>query len=582
MKKKLLFLALSAGLIAATFTGCSKQQTAESTEATSEAKADEQETAAEDETKDDAASEEQTDADAVKPITVRIEQVTNSATSNQGNNTVKTEAEYEYPRLYLDGEEAAEYPELAKAFEDYNSKLDADKDSILEELKSEYDDVKDLFDSESSMYTSETLKGRILRADSNVVSMLINYTDFHGGAHGYYATYGVSFDSKTGKELCLGDVVKDKDAFIKLVSDKFYEKYTKNPDYSSLTDAGEELKDYDFNSNDSVSWSIDPECVTVYFPPYTLGAYALGAQDISVYFDEAPEVFNEQYTKACADYIMPLDDNKSVSVDAGSGKRETVTATLEYGDNVQYGLYKPSYSIGNLDFNAEWECYSMEAYLVHVNDKYYIYSFQTSDDDAVYLNVVDLANKSLDNSRTEFLYINRYYSSDYSVSNESTWANGCTALTNPESFVLETRLDAVGTYSGFKTYHVADDGYPVSDDSFYTADSSSAFLAAKDLELDTVDAEGNITGKGNVSAGTYLMVIYTDGESYADIQEVDASETEALGSDDWKTYSLKKSSYELADTSKAIYRITLDKSSYPYKVNGENEDEVFSNVMYAG
>ena len=582
MKKRLLFLALSAGLIAAAFTGCSKQQTAESTAAessTAETSNQSDDASAKEE---ESAAEEQTDAEGVKPVAVRIEQVTNNAMEDNGNNASTTAAQYAYPRLYLDDEAAAEYPELAKAFEEYNSKNDADKDSVLAGLKSEYDEIKEYNTDDSSMYITETLNGRILRADSNVVSMLIDYTDFHGGAHGYYYTYGVSFDAKTGKELCLGDVVKDKDAFIKLVSDKFFEKYTKDPDYSSLTDAGEELKGYDFNSNESLLWSIDPEGVTVYFAPYTLGAYALGAQDISIYFDEAPEVFNEQYTEACADYIMPLDDYKSISIDVGSGKREAVSATLEYGDNAQYGLYQPSYSIGNLDINGAWECYSMEAYLVHSNDKYYIYSFQSSDDDAVYLSVVDLANKSMDDSRNDLLRINTYYSSDYSKPDESIWVNGKEAFTNPKSFVLATSLDAVGTYSGYRTYHVGEDGYPVSDANFYTSESQTAFVAAKDLELDTVDADSKITGKENVSAGTYLAVVRTDGTSYVDIQAVDESEIEVYGEDEWKTYHLKHSMSQIADTGKTMYRVTVDKSNYPYKANGVNEDELFSNIMYAG
>ena len=582
MNKRLLFLALSAGLIAAAFTGCSKQQTAESTAADSTTEAGDQSTAESDKAEESSAAEEQTEAAGVKPVAVRIEQVTNSAMEANGDNVNTTAAEYAYPRLYLDAESASEYPELAKAFEAYNSKNDADKDSVLAGLKSEYDEIKEFNTDDSSMYITETLEGRILRADSNVVSMLVDYTDFHGGAHGYYYTYGVSFDVRTGKELCLGDVVKDKDAFIKLVSDKFLEKYTKDPDYSSLTDAGEELKSYDFNSNESLLWSIDPEGVTVYFAPYTLGAYALGAQDISVYFDEAPEVFNEQYTESCADYIMPLNDYKSVSIDVGSGNRETVSATLKAGDNAQYGLYQPTYSIGNLDINGEWECYSMESYLVRNNGRYYIYSFQSSDDDMVFLSVVDLANKSLDSSRNDLLRINTYYSSDYSNSDESIWLKGCEAFTNPKHFVLATSLDAIGTYSGYRSYHAGDDGYPVADEDYYTSESEFAFKAVKDLELDVVDEGGKLTGKENVSAGTYLAVVRTDGKSFADIQAVDESEIEVYGESDWKTYHLNHSMSQLADTGKTMYRVTVDKSEYPYRVNGVNEDELFSNIMYAG
>lgn len=581
MRKRLLPMVLCAGIIAAAFSGCSKQQTAESTAADSTAEAADQSTAGTDEAGESGAAEEQTETNGVSPVAVRIEQVTATVSEDKGNNISRTEAQYEYPRLYLDDAAAEEYPELNKALEAYNSKKDTDKDSVLAELKSEFDEIKEGLDADSTMYISENIKGRILRADSNVVSMLIDYSDFHGGAHGYYYTCGVNFDTQTGKELCLGDVVKDKDAFVKLVSDKFFEKYTKNPDYIGMTDAGEELKGYDFNSNESIQWSIDPECVTVYFAPYTLGSFAQGAQDISIYFDEAPEVFNEQYTRACDNYIMPLDENKSVSIDVGSGKRETVAASLKSGDYAEYDMYQPCYSIGNIDINDEWECYSMDSYLVHSDDKYYIYSFQYSDDDAVTLNVVDLANKSLDSSRSALMDENYYYSSDYSDDRTSVWVRGRKALTNPKHMVFSSSLDVLGTYSGYRNYHVGDDGYPEADESFYTSRSETAFAAAKDLELDKVDADGKTAGKENVPAGTCFAVVRTDGESYADIQAVDASEVETSGEGEWKSYHLNRSMDEIADTGKTMYRITIDKSTFPYKANGVNEDELFSGIMYA-
>lgn len=582
MKKKLLFLALGIGLMTAAFSGCSKQQSTENT--TSEAATESSKDAENAEAAKEEESGEETSAASgeVKPVTVRIEQVEHTASADMGDNISKTEAQYEYPRLYLDDESAKDYPELAKAFEQYNSKYDADKDSVLETLKDEYAEVKDAYGDDTTMFIAETLKGSVLRADSNVVSILIDYDDFHGGAHGFYCTYGVNFDAKTGKELCLGDVVKDKDAFTKLVSEKFYEEYTKNPDYTGLNDAGEELQGYDFNSNDYIQWSIDPECVTVYFAPYTLGAYALGAQDISIYFDEAPEIFNEQYTKACENYIMPLDAYKSVSVDAGTGKREKVDYSLNNVGDAEWGIYQPTFSIGNLDITGEWDCYSMECYLVHSNGKYYIYAFQTTYNDGVFLSVVDLANKSLDSSRNEILHNEYYYSSDYSKENYSIWIKGCTALTNPEHLVLATSLDTLGTYSAYRTYHVGDDGYPEAEEDYYTSDSDFAFKAAKDLELDVVDESGKVTGKENVPAGTYLAVVRTDGKSFADVQAVDESEIEVYGEGEWKTYHLNKSISELADTTKSMYRIAVDRSDYPYKANGVEEDELFEGLMYAG
>ena len=591
MKKRLFGLVLSMSLIgaAASLSGCSKQEAAETTAAESEAAEEaESESAAEVESKEaEGGDAAKADDGTVKPVAVRIEQVNDDISEDKGDNIRKTAAVYEYPRLYLDGDDAKGYPELAKAFEDYNAKADSQKDETLKTLKDEYDEVKDFYGEDSDMYVYENYNGSILRADSNVVSMLIGYEDFHGGAHGYYFSYGVNFDTKTGKQLLLSDVVKDKDAFVKLVSERFAEEYgSRKGEYGDLKDAGEQLKEQDFSSDEGNQWSISPDCVTVYFSPYTLGAYAQGAQEISIYFDEAPEVFNEQYTVSSEDYAVPINAWHNVKIDVGNGKREPVTveqATTEYTEEA--GLYKTQFNLGETSLLADWESYSIiSSYLVRSNGKYYIYAFQGSDNDYVFLSVVDVAAKKVDDSLNSYYNLLSYYSnSDSYVDNELYESiHGGAAFTNPKKFELTTRLDILGTYTAYKTYEVGQNGLPVSSDEYYISESSFAMKAVKDLELEKIDTDGNVTGKETVPAGSFLAVARTDGKGIADLVLVDEAYIETTGESEWEHYLLTKDIAELAGSAKTMYRVTVERTEYPYKVNGEEEDSVFAGVMYAG
>ena len=113
--------------------------------------------------------------------------------------------------------------------------------------------------------------------------------------------------------------------------------------------------------------------------------------------------------------------------------------------------------------------------------------------------------------------------------------------------------------------------------------TSFAIRAKKDLKLDVVDASGKKTGTKNVPAGTYLFDMRTDGETFVDLQTIDAS---ALGINDeseWKYFQIADRSTDHINLTKPIYRVHIDHSDgWPYHVNGVEEDSLFEGIMYAG
>lgn len=571
MKRRFVCVMMTACLMVVVLSGCRNKQIAESvgSDRTEEA------INSEEVSNDNAAvSGENDEAEAeVVPLAVTIEHVTDTISEERGYET------YTYPRFYLDEEDQTNYPELSKAFESHNSKAESEKKAALEELKGDYEAVIEIYADDESWHemTSETT-AVALRADSNVVSILCEYYEYRGTAHGYYYAYGVNYDTKTGKELTLGDVVKDKDAFIELVSDAFIKSYSNTDGYDTLLNAGEALKKCDFDSEEGILWTIDPTSINVYFEPEHLGSYAHGEQVVSVYFDDAPKIFDERYITACEDYVLPVTNRKPLSILSAFGEREEIRVDL---DDADYDSYKVVYTIGDTKLESQWDCYSADAYLVHVDGKNYIYAFQRTDNDYTYLSVVDADNRSLDDEKNIGACLKGYYKEN-NAQNSYESIQGSISFTNPAEFMLGFRVDVLGTYYVYRNCRTGSDGYPVSDDKLYTSGSETAFRALKEIKCDTVDQEGNVTGKATIPVGSFLVVVRTDGESIADMQIIDASFIENPEDEEWPVYHLTEDIGDIVDMDGTIYRVMTDKSCFPHTVNGEDEYNLFEGVMYSG
>lgn len=514
-------------------------------------------------------------AGQVVPISVTIEHITDTLLEESGREI------YRYPKFYLDEEDKVTYPELSKVFESYNSEIDSQKETVLERLKEDYEAAAETSGETDAWHqmSMETV-ATVLRADSNVVSFLCEYNAALGGAHPYSYVYGMNYDTKTGKELTLGDVVKDKDAFIELVSEAFDRDYSE-AEYGELTNGGEALKECDFDSEDEILWSIDPACVTVYFATYTLGTYVQGEQAVSIYFDQAPEIFDEHYTAACEDYALPITYRKPLSILTASGEREKICIEM---DDIDDEMCRTIYLIGDTQIESQWECYDTDPYLVHVNGKNYIYAFQSAEGDWGYLSVVDADNKSLDDEKNLGVRLKIY--SEYNDAQEQyEYIQGSEAFTDPSQFTLRDRVVVLGTYEACKNYHVGSDGYPVSDDELYTSECTTAFKTRKGFECDTVDKEGNVTGKATIPAYSYLVVVRTDGDSIADLQIVDSVFIDNSRADpdneEWSLNFLTENIEEVVNMDNPLYRVTIDTSEFPQKVNGENSDDLFEGVVYS-
>lgn len=489
-----------------------------------------------------------------------------------------TMAQCDYFTLELDAETAKQYPALQRALVQAAKDETAHAQKSIAELSAEYQELTADW-SEYEGYMTEAVKPHVMRADSRIVSVLCNFQDYHGGAHGYYYSYGLNYDVASGRELKLSDVVSKKEKFIELVRDKFEEKYAN--DTYMLTNAGEYLSSLGDEEYASTPWIMDSESITLFFAPYVLGTYADGAQEVSIYFDEAPELFTAKYLDTCAEYVIPLLPARSYEVNAGDGKRVAVDVDFDYND--QYGSYTREYVIGNARIRPESYSYSSDSYIVVAGGKHYIYTFASAENDYSMLEVVDVAAKSLDESRTENAGLGGV---NYTWDEGSDYDTSCLrgpAFTDPSDVALSRRLEVLGTTNGYRSCHVGADGYPAANDELYTIITSFAIRAKKDLKLDVVDASGKKTGTKTVPAGTYLFDMRTDGESFVDLQTIDASALGINDENEWKYFQIADRSTDHINLTKPIYRVHIDHSDgWPYHVNGVEEDSLFEGIMYAG
>ena len=101
------------------------------------------------------------------------------------------------------------------ALDDQKSVIDENKEYAEQEYASNPDMVEYTFDWDIL----------VARSDETVLSMAVMESSYLGGAHPFGATIGKTYDTQTGKELSLKDVVSDYDGIYEYVKKQLEENY---------------------------------------------------------------------------------------------------------------------------------------------------------------------------------------------------------------------------------------------------------------------------------------------------------------------------------------------------------------------
>lgn len=485
-----------------------------------------------------------------------------------------------YQKVELSSVGEEKYPALAKALEERNNEQKEmaefyyqDMNSMIDAFLEESEDSEIPEPLTSMEFTVDT---KVYRADKNVLCLLSNEYAYLGGAHPTWDYIGENYDPATGKKLELSDVVLDIDGFYEVVDKKLQEEYYDVVDgLITLEQYRQDLVEYNGKENFAVGY----EGITMIFNAYTLGAYASGSQEITIDYDEYPELFADFVKEVPSRYVIPLNGTHYNKIDLdGNGNYEEIYVEQKYVDDHSN---TPSLILGKRSAQIADYCYKEESYLININGHYYCYSFLGMENDYNVLHILDLDTMRMrENDGWNLDFTTLSYSSEYEEDYTAyTWKTE--PFVNPYQVNLSSRQYMLSTYDGSKTYSILENGELEAKDLFYKTNTGIVLKTKIDVECQEVDEEGNVIAETVLPAGTFVSFLRTDGEKIVDFVIVDSANIEKNGGDEFVYYSLiNRNVYKSGDR---IYRITSGKDEeYSAAINGIEEFEVFEGILYAG
>lgn len=357
------------------------------------------------------ASNEPEDFDNFKPIANRITEYLedyfnthkddsnmSSSDENQMQTVVNTEGRYAYNKdvcagvinrdyLTLGADDVTKYPKLRMALDKLNKKIrdeyKSDIDEFIETAQG-YDDMMTAklgksYDHEGCYDTSTVY---VMRADDEYLSFVIVKDVYWGGNRAYQMFEGHTFDSKTGEELLLKDVVKNDAELDDALWNLLFEKYGTQSFGGSLAakyKSGKRDKVlYETKNPEYLKWCLSPTGIDVFFDNNELNM----KNDIGAYvqmsFDKYPKILNVDFKKTTGQYMVPLFDEGLYYADIDGNKTQEGIEVIKKAQNnddysSKYGRY--SVSVGGKEYSdfAKYPFDMITPYYVHKIDGEYLY-----------------------------------------------------------------------------------------------------------------------------------------------------------------------------------------------------------------
>lgn len=385
------------------------------------------------------------------------------------------------------------------ALDDQKSVIDENKEYAEQEYASNPDMVEYTFDRDIL----------VARSDETVLSMAVMESSYLGGAHPFGVTIGRTYDTQTGKELSLKDVVSDYDGIYEYVKTQLEENYDQSMFFEDYQDTLQKMFYDESGDYGTVQWTISQTGLSIYFNQYDLAPYVAGSQQVDISFKAQPQLFQSRYVVEKESYTKVIRENNSCFADVdGDGKEEEISYSVArdeygFGGAITVTCDGQTFDTTEVDKDASdaygaYGAYSSEGYVLHTSDgRTYLYLQHLDDNDYRYVNVF-----RLDQGMPSYVGYEGM-----------AWYNA--QILDPDSFMLYTRLDVLGTYYGMKRYHVDEAGLPASDDEAYVINESSMLRSTRDLAVTILEKNGSET-EATVPSGTGYTIFRTDGASYAD------------------------------------------------------------------
>ena len=502
-------------------------------------------------TEPDAGNGEKTAGDESKAIPLFVDYDYESVYSDS---TYKQLISTEIPKvIVLDDQHEA----LQKTLDTWNQEIYDDQMAEYTEAK---DDWMEIWENagEDTYAQDLTVEGSInfFRTDEKLISLYYNEYLWLGGAHP--STFGrtLNTDPLTGKILTLRDIAADYDSLYERAAEKLAEINEERGLYEGYEDTLNSIFYEDNSDYGEPLFTVAADGVTVYFNMYTLAPYAAGAQQLDFPFAEYGDLFREEYQKKQKDSAVALEEEERISIDPdGDGTEKEFYYRADRDEDGYATSFIISYDgqeydtvtlKGTEDYISSYQSYG---YVIRSEDgRYFLYLQNFGEGDQSYLQVFALTEDGPVFVGAEGLSMDGQERTEL----------------DPDSFLMSSRFDILGTYSAFKTFHTGENGMPETEDELWTitaayTDWKIELTSMVDLQL-PVREKGTERGSGQeetVPAGSTFILMKTDGVNYVEAALPDGR----------------------------ICEFTLEapeEDGWVWKLNGEDIEECFTYIPYAG
>lgn len=461
-----------------------------------------------------------------------------------------------YPALFKTLEEKAA-ASIKASEENASSNALSAKEELEESMETDYPFL-------GTYYDNNTVS--VSRADDSILSVCNYYENYTGGAHGMYGLWGENYDVETGALLNLSDVITMTEEELHPILKEKVLKTAEDPDqfwdldeafshykYSAKENDPEDYENYEYNYD----WYLDNEGIHFYFAPYAIAAYAYGATDVVISYDELKGQINEKYLPAenkgyITEAHLPIypaqyDDNTSDLHLVYEPYDETDTSDYITCKSLALKLKDKSAQVA-IDFDFNYTNNPINSYRVVTADgREYIYVTVLTYSDYTEFLVFDASGKNIK------LIGQDYFHMVYVDSN--TEYTGELVLTDPENMYFGQIGNKLGTYTCFGRYIVGANGMPMLADTSLTITwISDEIKSVQDISVTRIDEKGYEQDVETLPAGTHVRPIRTDNKTYMDCVLDDGS----------------------------FVRLKFSSREYPAMIDGISVDDLFEGLQYAG
>ncbi|MBQ7564559.1 MAG: right-handed parallel beta-helix repeat-containing protein [Lachnospiraceae bacterium] len=478
----------------------------------------------------------------------------------------ETEDNYAYQAFAEEYKADESRPGLKKALDEWNSLMEEDLEGSLEAIgklakKAYKEEGTDEF-----RYYQAGYRQSLRRADENFLSFAV-YEEDTFAPKLMRIVLGKNFDTKTGKELELTDVVTDTQAFLQAAGDElgkvFYDEELRAEILSELSDR---LSDKSTISSEELSWCLGYEGMELYLNPdinYNFYGDTDGPVKLFFSYSGYPKLFSDQVREIPGAYAYELEINDYPEVcyidTDGDGKLSEVSVVL-YGDEDYYHSTLSLSIDGRTTRFAGDEGvggYEASAIIVHTyQGDDFLYLNQMTDNDYEYISVYSLGEEPKyigeKNGTTRFELW-----SDSEDSGEDEQESTGYIMTYPGDFKLWSVNSVLGSLAVTGDYKVGWDGLPQLEGYYEDfVDQGDWFITvSQDIDSQIVNENGDIQTDSVLKKGTKV-------QPYRFIE--------------WGAVLLKAEDG-------SYWRINLDKNEDElYTLNGKTMDELFEGLIYAG